>query len=146
MRIYAYVRVDPNTQENFNYLTFFQKFGYSIPKQRLIVEEVAVDTPIIYRDKLINLINYGLEEGDLLVFKGIDCLGSCFEEIYNIVNTIEERKITLICLDYSKKEISEDLKLIFFHFLKLCFNFEAKLKKRKKGNSNFVKKLGGQKS
>ncbi|OUY07216.1 recombinase family protein [Acinetobacter populi] len=145
MRTYAYVRVDPNTQENFNYLSFFQNFGYSIPSQRLIVEEVAVDTSIIYRDKLINLINYGLETGDLLIFKGIDCLGSSFDEIYNTVNTIEEKKITLICLDFSKKEITDDLKLIFFHFLKLCSSFESKLKNKRKGNhpsSSFVKKVG----
>ncbi|GAA5010845.1 recombinase family protein [Acinetobacter puyangensis] len=145
MRTYAYVRIDPNTQENINYLFFFQNFGYSVPGQRLIVEEVAVDTSIIYRDKLINLINYGLEEGDLLIFKGIDCLGSSFEEIYNIVNTMEDKKIKIICLDFSKKEIIEDLKLIFFHFLKLCSSFESKLKNRRKGNhlnSNYVKKVG----
>ncbi|MFU8928094.1 recombinase family protein, partial [Acinetobacter puyangensis] len=106
---------------------------------------VAVDTSIIYRDKLVNLINYGLEEGDLLIFKGIDCLGSSFEEIYNMVNTIEERKIIIICLDFSKKKITEDLKLIFFHFLKLCSSFENKLKSKRKGNSlsnNFAKKVG----
>lgn len=105
---------------------------------------MTVDTSIIYRDKFINLINYGLESGDLLLVKGIDCLGRNFEEIYNIVNKIDQKKIRLVCFDYSKNEISGDLKVFFLHFLKICFEFETKFKKINKNypTNNFVKKVG----
>lgn len=145
MRTYAYVRNDPGSEcDDINYISYFYKNGYQIPKQRLIFEEVTVDTSIIYRDKFINLINYGLEADDLLLVKGVDCLGRNFEEIYNIVNRIDQKKIRLVCFDYSKNEISGDLKVFFLHFLKICFEFEGKFKKIHKNypTNNFVKKVG----
>ena len=52
MRTYAYVRNDPGSEyDDINYISYFYKNGYQIPKQRLIFEEVTVDTSIIYRDK-----------------------------------------------------------------------------------------------
>ncbi len=129
MRTYAYVRIEPNLQFEFSrYISFFSEYGYKIQKNRLVVEEVSVDKSIIYRDKFLNLISYSLEEGDILVIKSMDCLGNSFEEILGIVDKIDQKKIRLICLDYSKNEINGDLKIFFLHFLKLSAEFEKLFK------------------
>lgn len=129
MRTYAYVRIEPNLQFEFSrYISFFSEYGYKIQKNRLVVEEVSVDKSIIYRDKFLNLISYSLEEGDILVIKSMDCLGNSFEEILSIVDKIDQKKIRLICLDYSKNEINGDLKIFFLHFLKLSAEFEKLFK------------------
>ncbi|RZH26917.1 resolvase [Acinetobacter pittii] len=128
MRIFAYIRVNPDeTIDPHKYISIFGGSGYHIQKSRLIVEEVLVEKSISYRDKFSNLVNYALEEGDSLIVKGIDCLGNSFEEILNIITKIEQKKVRLICMDYSKNEINGDLKTIFIHFLKLCTDFEKKL-------------------
>lgn len=128
MRIFAYIRVNPDeTIDPHKYISIFGGSGYHIQKSRLIVEEVLVEKSISYRDKFSNLVNYALEEGDSLIVKGIDCLGNSFEEILNIINKIEQKKVRLVCMDYSKNEINGDLKTIFIHFLKLCTDFEKKL-------------------
>ncbi|MDQ9037264.1 recombinase family protein [Acinetobacter seifertii] len=144
MRIYAYVRLDPNINYDIKmYIDFFHKYGYQISGNRLILEEVTINTSILYRDKIVNLINYGLEEGDLLVVESIDCLGGNFEEMCEIVSRIDKKNIKLICLDYSKTEIVGDLKIIFKHFLKICMTYESKLKNRKVDvKNNFVKRVG----
>ena len=129
MRTYAYVRIEPNLQFEFSrYISFFSEYGYKIQKNRLVVEEVSVDKSIAYRDKFLNLISYSLEEGDILVIKSMDCLGNSFEEILGIVDKIDQKKIRLICLDYSKNEINGDLKIFFLHFLKLSAEFEKLFK------------------
>jgi putative DNA-invertase from lambdoid prophage Rac len=103
MRTYAYVRLEPNLQvESGKFLSFFNEYGYKIQRNRLVLEEVSVNKSIIYRDKFLNLISYSLEEEDVLVIKSIDCLGSNFEEILAITDKIHQKKIRLICLDYSK--------------------------------------------
>lgn len=128
MRIFAYIRINPDeTIDLHKYISTFGGSGYHIQKSRLIVEEVLVEKSISYRDKFSNLVNYALEEDDSLIVKGIDCLGNSFEEILNIFNKIEQKKVRLVCMDYSKNEINGDLKTVFIHFLKLCTDFEKKL-------------------
>ncbi|MER8077636.1 recombinase family protein [Acinetobacter pittii] len=144
MRTYGYIRVEPNNFNDSNVnIEFFSKYGYEISPNRIILEEVAADTPILYRDKIVNLVNYGLEEDDLLIVKGIDSLGSTFEEILYLVDKIDKKNIKFICLDYAKVEISGDMKALFQHFLKICRDFEMKLKRPKKHVNNIlIKRVG----
>lgn len=145
MRVYAYVRVDPeNNVEMGEYLDFFKKFGFEIPRNRLICEEVAVEIPMKYRDKIVNLVNYSLEENNILIVKGLDSLGSNFIEISEFLNIIEEKKIILICLDYSRNEIKGDMKKLFFHFVKMGADLEKSYSKNKRNylKSNVVKRVG----
>lgn len=145
MRTYAYLRIDPhNTKDPNIYLNFFNDQGYHVQKNRILLEEVTVDTPVAHRDRIINLINYGIEENDLLIIKGLDSLGSCFADIFELFRIISEKKIRLVCLDYSKNEIKGDLKKIFIHFLKLSIDFERKYKNYKKNNhkETTVRKVG----
>lgn len=145
MRVYAYLRVDPKVQADLStYHNMLEKYGFHIQPHRLIVEEAAVDTPILYRDKIINLINYSLEENNTLIVKGLDSLGSSFYEIYELINTLETKKIVLVCLDYSKNEIKGELKQVFYHFIKMGCEFEMKFKNTKAATvkSKFVKKVG----
>lgn len=145
MRIYGYLRIDPESSgvisNDFNY---FKKYGYFIEKKRLICEEVAIDTPIFYRDKILNLVTYTLEEDDILIIKGLDSLGVSFGEISQFVDILDSKKIILICLDYSRVEIKGDIKKIFSHFLKMGAKFEMNFKNYKKYNvkSNIVKRVG----
>ncbi|WP_368579633.1 recombinase family protein [Acinetobacter pittii] len=144
MRTYGYIRVEPNNSSDSIFdIDFFNKYGYEISPNRIVLEEVSTDTPILYRDKIINLVNYGLEENDLLIVKGIDSLGSTFEEILYLVDKIEKKSIRLICLDYAKAEITGDLKALFQHFLKLCKEFELKVKQPRKQVANVsIKRVG----
>lgn len=143
MRTYAYVRIEPNAEfESGKFLSFFNEYGYKIQKNRLVFEEVSVNKSIIFRDKLLNLIDYSLEDDDLLVIKSIDCLGSSFEEILSITDKIHQKKIRLICLDYSKSEINGDMKIFFLHFLKLCFEFEKLFNFNTEKQNKIVKKVG----
>lgn len=143
MRTYAYVRLDPNLQvESGKFLSFFNEYGYKIQRNRLVLEEVSVNKSIIYRDKFLNLISYSLEEEDVLVIKSIDCLGSNFEEILAITDKIHQKKIRLICLDYSKNEINGDLKIFFIHFLKMCFEFEKLSRCNNDKDYKVIKKVG----
>jgi putative DNA-invertase from lambdoid prophage Rac len=91
----------------------------------VIFEEVEAGISLKYRNKFINLVNYAMESGDLLLINGIDSLGGNFNEVASSVNLIF-KKIRLICLDFSKNEIVGDLKKLFMHFLKLCSDFKEK--------------------
>lgn len=143
MRTYAYVRIETCVQiESREFLSFFNEYGYKIQKNRLVLEAVSVDKSIVFRDKLLNLINYSLEDGDLLVVKSIDCLGCNFEEILSLTEKIYQKKIRLTCLDYSKSEINGDMKIFFIHFLKLCFEFEKQFSTNNVKQNKTVKKVG----
>lgn len=128
MRTYVYIRVNPFEVKKLEiYLSSFKERGYTIQKNRLVLEEVEATKPVLIRDKLLNLINHSLEAGDLLIVNSIDCLGGKFKEIFYIINKIFEKKIRVICFDFSKNEIDGDLKVFFLHFLKVCMNFEGEI-------------------
>lgn len=143
MRIYAYFRSgDQSTQSLDDFLNCLVNSGYDIPHNRLIVEEVAADTSIIYRDKIINLVNYALEENNILIINGIDSIGSNFSEIQEFYNLINSKNILLICLDFSTSIIKGNLKKIFIHFLKMGVNFESHLSKKRTIKIKSTKKVG----
>lgn len=143
MQFYAYVRIEPKSKfESDKFFSILYKYGYKIPKNGLIIEEVSVSKSIYSRDLFQDLINYSLSSGDFLVIKSLDCLGNKFEEILLIANQIFEKKIRLICLDYSKNEINGDLRIFFNHFLMLCSQFEQ-LFNFNNENLNFIVKKNG---
>jgi putative DNA-invertase from lambdoid prophage Rac len=142
VRAYAYFRTEEVSKEDFNYADYLKKYGYEIPKNRFIFEQVKVGTPLNFRQNLIILINYTLESGDLLIIDGIDSLGSDFKEIYSIVSVIFKKGIRLVCLEFSKKEIKGDIKKIFLHFLKMCSDFDRKVKLEKMGGRKKINKIG----
>ena len=92
VRTYAYFRIDELSMDEFNYADYILGYGYEIPKNRLVFEQVKIGIPLEFRHKLINLINYTLENGDLLLIDGIDSLGSDFKEIYSSVNFIFKKE------------------------------------------------------
>ncbi|USA55523.1 recombinase family protein [Acinetobacter sp. C32I] len=125
MRTYAYLRTDCVSEEtiaDFNSLLSYN--NYSVQKNRVVFEEITADKSIVYREKFMGVINYSLEQGDLLITKGIDCLGSDYLEILNTIGLIDHKKIRLICLDYTHEELTGDIKNSFLHILKLCNDFE----------------------
>ncbi|MFW1942682.1 recombinase family protein [Acinetobacter guillouiae] len=142
MRAYAYFRVEELSVNEFNYADYILGYGYEIPQNRLVFEQVKVGIPLEFRHKLISLINYTLESGDLLLIDGIDSLGSDFKEIYSTVNFIFKKGIRLVCLEFSKKEIKGDIKKIFFHFLKICSDFDGKLQSEKRTGNKKISKVG----
>ncbi|MNU50974.1 recombinase family protein [Acinetobacter calcoaceticus] len=143
MRTYAYIRVDPyDNIDKVNYISIFKDYGYNIQKNRLVVEEVLVSKSICYRNIFMNLINYSLEQEDRLVIKSLDCLGNSFDEIYNTLKELDEKRIKLICLDYSKSEINGELKVFFIHFLSMCKEFEKKFSLSNNIDIKNTKKVG----
>ena len=142
MRAYAYFRVEGLSVNEFNYADYILGYGYEIPQNRLVFEQVKVGIPLEFRHKLISLINYTLESGDLLLIDGIDSLGSDFKEIYSTVNFIFKKGIRLVCLEFSKKEIKGNIKKIFFHFLKICSDFDGKLQSEKRTGNKKISKVG----
>ncbi|EEY78130.1 putative DNA-invertase from lambdoid prophage Rac [compost metagenome] len=143
MRTYAYIRVDPyDNIDKVNYISIFKDYGYNIQKNRLVVEEVLVSKSICYRNIFMNLINYSLEQEDRLVIKSLDCLGNSFDEIYNMLKELDEKRIKLICLDYSKSEINGELKVFFIHFLSMCKEFEKKFSLSNNIDIKNTKKVG----
>ncbi|MDX8253721.1 recombinase family protein [Acinetobacter pittii] len=125
MRTYAYFRVDNYDNSNeASYSSLLKEHGYVVQKNRLIIEEVGVDKSISIRGKFNNLISYSMEIDDLLIVKGIDCLGSTYNEILKVVESLEQKGIRLICIDYSKQELVGEIRDFFIYFLKLCLNFE----------------------
>jgi len=142
VRAYAYFRVEELSVNEFNYADYILGYGYEIPQNRLVFEQVKVGIPLEFRHKLISLINYTLESGDLLLIDGIDSLGSDFKEIYSTVNFIFKKGIRLVCLEFSKKEIKGDIKKIFFHFLKICSDFDGKLQSEKRTGNKKISKVG----
>ncbi|MCX5468618.1 recombinase family protein [Acinetobacter nematophilus] len=142
MRAYAYFRIDGISVNEFNYTSYLLGYGYEIPKNRFIFENVKVSIPFEFRHQFKILINYTLESGDLLLIDGIDALGSNFKEIYTTVNFIFKKGIRLVCLDFSKKEIKGDIKKIFFHFLKICSDFDKKVQLDKMMDSKKNNKVG----
>lgn len=142
MRAYAYFRIDGISVNEFNYANYLLDYGYEIPKNRFIFERVKVSIPFEFRNQIKILINYTLESGDLLLIDGIDALGSNFKEIYTTVNFIFKKGIRLVCLDFSKKEIKGDIKKIFFHFLKICSDFDKKVQLDKMMSNKKNNKVG----
>jgi len=45
-------------------------------------------------------------------------------------------------LDFSKNEIKGDIKKIFFHFLKICSDFDGKLQSNRKIGNRNINKVG----
>ena len=145
MRVYAYVRVDPNKQiDQAYFINCFKKHGYAIQNNRLLFEEVTVDTSIQYRDKILNLVKHNLEIGDVLIVKGLDSLGANFSEIKEMIHLIYQQEIILICSEFSKNEIKGDLKKIFFHFINMGCEFEQQVVSYKKEakKTNISNKVG----
>jgi putative DNA-invertase from lambdoid prophage Rac len=125
MRTYAYVRL--NSEKEFeskkNY-SFFVDNGFNIHKNRIFFETVLVDKPLKFRSTIKNLIDYSLEQNDLLVVKNLSDLGSNFKEIFFLTNKIFDKGVRLVCIDFSKNEINGDLRVFFNHFVKLVCKFE----------------------
>lgn len=140
MRTYIYIRVNPYEEnDSKNYLSFFSNHGHKVHKNRLILEEVEASKSISIRKRFLSLIKYSLKDGDLLIVAGLDCLGCNFKEIILIINKIYERNIRLICFNYSKVEMDNDLKKNFLNFLKSCYDFENNIQF---SNERTIKKTG----
>lgn len=93
MKVFGYVRIEPNSSIELNkYYDFFNSFGFNLEKNKLIIEEASVDTPIKYRDTVVDLVKYDLDENNILIVKGLDSLGSNFKEIYDFLNLLDEKK------------------------------------------------------
>ena len=125
MRTYAYLRT--NNMETDRFTSFHKELsvkGYNVQINRVILELVDANRSIFYREKFMGLLNYGLEQDNLLIVKGIDCLGKDYLEILNTIDLITQKKIRLICLDYSLEELIGDIKVNLIHILKLCEDFE----------------------
>lgn len=136
MRVYAYYRIDDLKVINDCDVYLSSNISYEIPKSRVVYEQVKIDIPVKYRDKFINLINHSMESGDMLFINDLDSLGSDFNEIDFSLGLIFKKRIRLICLRFSKNEITGDMKKIFIHFIKMSCEFEENLKKSKKSNKN----------
>ncbi|KYQ81770.1 resolvase [Acinetobacter lactucae] len=128
MRIYAYMRINPNIEdlqkEKESFTSVLASFNHKVHPNRVILELVSVDKSIIIRSIFFNLINYSLEEGDFLIVKGIDCLGNSFKEILSTIILIEKKEIKLIILDYTNSELKGDTKNSFIHFIEINIGFE----------------------
>lgn len=128
MRIYAYMRIDSNSEdiekEKEFFISLLASFNHKVNSNRVIFEIVSVDKSITIRTIFLNLINYSLEENDFLIIKGIDCLGSNFTEILSSIMLIEKNKVKLIILDYFNCEFKDDIKNNFIHFIEICIKFE----------------------
>ncbi|MGR2923132.1 recombinase family protein [Acinetobacter sp. 1125_18A] len=131
MNIYAYFRVDCIVSNEVDFLSLLRNYNYEVIAERLIVEEVKVEISLKYRDAFWNLINYVMEKNDLLFIKGIDSLGSNFNEIFFSVNLIFNKGIRLICYDFCEDELRDKLKETFINSLKLFSDFESNIKKSK---------------
>lgn len=127
MRVFTYYRVDDFFEDSNLYKSFLINIGVELPVNRMIVEEVKSDISLRHRSKFIKLINHSMKGGDVLLISGLDSLGCNFIEVYSSVSFIFNKKIRLICLDFSKNEIDGDIKKLFLHFLKLSSNFEEKV-------------------
>jgi len=92
VRVYAYFRVDDLSIKGNNYASCISNAGYEIPSKRVIFEEVEAGISLKYRNKFINLVNYAMESGDLLLINGIDSLGGNFNEVSSSVNLIFKKK------------------------------------------------------
>jgi putative DNA-invertase from lambdoid prophage Rac len=142
VRNYAYFRVDNILVDQFKFLNLINGFEYEVQGSRIIFEQVKLNVSLDYRLKFLNLIKFTLERGDLLIINGIDSLGSDFKEVYSSINFIFKKEIRLVCLEFSKKEISGDLKKIFLHFTKLCSDFEGKIGYKSNVEVKKKKKVG----
>lgn len=126
MRVYVYLRAEGILSVDSIFDKVTSLLGFRVPKNRILIEDVKVNIPLKYRQKLLYLINYSLEKDDTLVIIGLDSLGSSFAEIYECVNFIFEKGYRLICLDYSTKEMNKESRDYFIKFLKVSINFEDK--------------------
>lgn len=142
VRIYAYFRIDKLTVKKYNYVDLINYHGYTVPRDRIIIEEVEIDAALELRYRFMNLINYTLKSGDLLLVEGIDSLGSTFKEIIYSINALFKKEIKLVCLEFSKFELNGDIKKVFYHIFKLCSVFEGKVELVKKTGIKKLSKAG----
>jgi putative DNA-invertase from lambdoid prophage Rac len=129
---YAYFRVNCAVSNEVDYFSLLRNSNYEVLERKIFIEEVKAEISLKYRDIFMNLINYVMEENDLLFVKGIDSLGSNFNEILFSVNLIFKKGIRLVCYDFSKDEIEGKIKENFINSLKLFYDFESNIKKSKK--------------
>lgn len=132
MSNYAYFRVDCSIDNEVDYSSIMQNSNYEFLESKIFIEEVKAEISLKYRDVFINLINYTMEKNDLLFIKGIDSLGSNFNEILFSMNLIVKKEIRLVCYDFCKEEIDGKVKEAFMNFLKLFSDFENNKRKSKK--------------
>jgi putative DNA-invertase from lambdoid prophage Rac len=127
VRNYAYFRIDSLTVIKKNYIDLINCYGYSVHVNRIVTEEVEINTALELRYKFMNLIKNTLKSGDLLIIEGIDSLGSSFKEIIHCINILFKNEVKLVCLEFSRLEISGDIKKIIYHVFNLCSAFEEKI-------------------
>ncbi|WP_434278002.1 helix-turn-helix domain-containing protein [Acinetobacter sp. CE-15] len=122
MYTYAYLKNEESSflkNTNFN---FIELNGFTILKERIVFEDISVEKRIKFK----KLIKHTLKENDLLVINSLDSMGTNFIEIDSTINYIFKKNIRLICLEFSKKEICSNIKIIFLHFLRIASKFERK--------------------
>lgn len=142
MRNYAYFRIDKLTVKKNNYIDLMNFYGYTVHANRIVTEEVEINTALELRYKFMNLIKNTLKSGDLLIIEGIDSLGSSFKEIIHCINILFKNEIKLVCLELSKLEISGDIKKIIYHVFYLCSAFEEKIELVKNSGIRKSSKVG----
>jgi putative DNA-invertase from lambdoid prophage Rac len=132
MSNYAYFRVDCSVDSEVDYSSILRNSNRDFLESKIFIEEVKAEISLKYRDVFINLINCVMEKNDLLFIKGIDSLGSNFNEIIFSVNLIFKKEIKLVCYDFCKDEIDGKVKETFMNSLKLFSDFENNKRKSKK--------------
>ncbi|WP_151798817.1 helix-turn-helix domain-containing protein, partial [Acinetobacter bereziniae] len=140
MSTYLYIRVDCILASKSEINSFVRGLKYEVENDRIVLEEVKPQISLRYRDMFFKLIN-NMKRGDLLIVKGVDCLGSNFNEINYSASLINKKGVRLICYEFSEFELKGVVKDNFLKVLKVFSNFEINMKKAKV-EFNVSKKVG----
>lgn len=109
MRIFAYCRCSTSEQDNDNQVLAIRRSRaefLDIPDSRIVRETISGGTQAIKRPLFSELVNSRLEQGDTLVVLKLDRLGRDNIDVQNTVKMLDEKGITLICLDLPISDIT----------------------------------------
>lgn len=130
IRMYAYARLEDKDVFESN----LRCSGFNLV-DRMFFFEKRVNSKIV-RNRFLNLnvvVNL-MVEGDVLVIPNFTCLGDNFNEMCDFLSLMREKKIRLICFDYSLTTIeNNELDFLFFiykSFFSMKGSFKEELKRR----------------
>lgn len=109
MRIFAYCRCSTVNQDNDNQEIAIRNAKdafLTIPSSRVIKETISGRIPAMKRPLFFELVNFRLEEGDVLVVLKLDRLGRDNIDIQHTVKLLHEKGIKLVCLDLPISDLS----------------------------------------
>lgn len=142
-RIFAYCRVSTIEQTTENQILAIRNAGYDVADNRVISETISGGVQAMKRPAFKTLVEYKLEENDILVVLKLDRLGRDNIDVQQTVCALSDRGVNVVSLDLPVPDLTSSEGKLMLQMFSAFAEFERnRIRERTQDGLNRAKAEG----